>query len=191
VQRSFCFATDHGQVRFWPIADICFALPNLRQFDYARRVGPPGPPLCRPFPGDHLLCSSRKIQCNFHVTIEPCHHVFLIPKCNFDVTYAPVPVSALNVANGRKRTSFAVEGRVDATPFCLCLDLFTRFAREAPSFVSAIRQPPAPFVYEREKISQFFSAKLLAAATDKPIEIIEAEKQKEAVPVGGRDTKAK
>ena len=36
------------------------------------------------------------------------------------------------------------------------------------------------------------SAKLLAAVTtDKPMEIIEAENQKEAVPVGGRDTKAK
>jgi hypothetical protein len=35
------------------------------------------------------------------------------------------------------------------------------------------------------------SAKLLAAVTDKSMEIIEAEKQKEAVPVGGRDTKAK
>jgi hypothetical protein len=35
------------------------------------------------------------------------------------------------------------------------------------------------------------SAKLLAAVTDKPMEILEAEKQKEAVPVGGRDTKAK
>jgi hypothetical protein len=35
------------------------------------------------------------------------------------------------------------------------------------------------------------SAKLLAAVTDKPMEIIEAEKQNEAVPVGGRDTKAK
>jgi hypothetical protein len=35
------------------------------------------------------------------------------------------------------------------------------------------------------------SAKLLAAATNQPTEIIEAENQKEAVPVGGRDTKAK
>jgi hypothetical protein len=35
------------------------------------------------------------------------------------------------------------------------------------------------------------SAKLLAAVTDKPMEIIEAEKQNETVPVGGRDTKAK
>jgi hypothetical protein len=35
------------------------------------------------------------------------------------------------------------------------------------------------------------SAKLLAAVTDKPMEIIEAKNQKEAVPVGGRDTKAK
>jgi len=35
------------------------------------------------------------------------------------------------------------------------------------------------------------SAKLLAAVTDKPMEIIEAENQNEAVPVGGRDTKAK
>jgi hypothetical protein len=35
------------------------------------------------------------------------------------------------------------------------------------------------------------SAKLLAAVTDKPMEIMEAEKQNEAVPVGGRDTKAK
>jgi hypothetical protein len=35
------------------------------------------------------------------------------------------------------------------------------------------------------------SAKLVAAVTDKPMEIIEAEKHKEAVPVGGRDTKAK
>jgi len=35
------------------------------------------------------------------------------------------------------------------------------------------------------------SAKLLAAVTDKPMEIIKAEKQNQAVPVGGRDTKAK
>jgi hypothetical protein len=35
------------------------------------------------------------------------------------------------------------------------------------------------------------SAKFLAAVTDKPMEIIEAEKQNEAVPVGGRDTQAK
>jgi hypothetical protein len=35
------------------------------------------------------------------------------------------------------------------------------------------------------------SAKLLAAVTDQPMEIIEAENQKEVVPVGGRDTKAK
>ena len=35
------------------------------------------------------------------------------------------------------------------------------------------------------------SAKLLAAVTDQPMEIIEAENQKEAVRVGGRDTKAK
>jgi len=35
------------------------------------------------------------------------------------------------------------------------------------------------------------SAKLLAAVTDKPTEIMEVEKQNEAVPVGGRDTKAK
>jgi hypothetical protein len=35
------------------------------------------------------------------------------------------------------------------------------------------------------------SAKLLAAVTDQPMEIIEAEKQNAAVPVGGRDTKAK
>jgi len=35
------------------------------------------------------------------------------------------------------------------------------------------------------------SAKLLAAVTDQPMEIMEAENQKEAVPVGGRDTKAK
>jgi hypothetical protein len=35
------------------------------------------------------------------------------------------------------------------------------------------------------------SAKLLAAVTDKPMEIMEVEKQNEAVPVGGRDTKAK
>jgi hypothetical protein len=35
------------------------------------------------------------------------------------------------------------------------------------------------------------SAKLLAAVTDQPMEIIEAEKQNEAVPVGERDTKAK
>ena len=35
------------------------------------------------------------------------------------------------------------------------------------------------------------SAKLLAAVTDKPMEIMEVAKQNEAVPVGGRDTKAK
>jgi hypothetical protein len=35
------------------------------------------------------------------------------------------------------------------------------------------------------------SAKLLAAVTNQPMEIIQAEKHKEAVPVGGRDTKAK
>jgi hypothetical protein len=35
------------------------------------------------------------------------------------------------------------------------------------------------------------SAKLLAAVTDKPMGIIEAVKQKEAVPVGGGGTKAK
>jgi hypothetical protein len=35
------------------------------------------------------------------------------------------------------------------------------------------------------------SAKLLAAVTEKPMEIIEVAKQNEAVPVGGRDTKAK
>jgi hypothetical protein len=35
------------------------------------------------------------------------------------------------------------------------------------------------------------SAKLLATVADKPMEIIEAEKQKEAVPVGGGGTKAK
>jgi hypothetical protein len=35
------------------------------------------------------------------------------------------------------------------------------------------------------------SAKLLAAVTDKPMEIIETGNQNEAVPVGGRDTKAK
>jgi hypothetical protein len=35
------------------------------------------------------------------------------------------------------------------------------------------------------------SAKLLAAATEKPIEILEAESRKETVPVGGGDTKAK
>jgi hypothetical protein len=36
------------------------------------------------------------------------------------------------------------------------------------------------------------SAKLLAAVTDEPmVEIIEVEKQNEALPVGGRDTKAK
>jgi hypothetical protein len=35
------------------------------------------------------------------------------------------------------------------------------------------------------------SAKLLAAVTDKPMEIMEVAKQNEAVPVGGRDKKAK
>jgi hypothetical protein len=35
------------------------------------------------------------------------------------------------------------------------------------------------------------SAKLLAAVTDKPMEIIEVVKQNEVVPVGGRDTKEK
>jgi hypothetical protein len=35
------------------------------------------------------------------------------------------------------------------------------------------------------------SPKFLAAVTDKPMEIMEAENQKEAVPIGGRDTKAK
>jgi hypothetical protein len=35
------------------------------------------------------------------------------------------------------------------------------------------------------------SPKFLAAVTHQPMEIIEAENQNEAVPVGGRDTKAK
>ena len=35
------------------------------------------------------------------------------------------------------------------------------------------------------------SAKLLAAVTDKPLEIIEAEKQNKALPVGAGGTKAK
>jgi hypothetical protein len=35
------------------------------------------------------------------------------------------------------------------------------------------------------------SAKLITAVTDKPMEIREAEKQKETVPAGGRGTKAK
>jgi hypothetical protein len=35
------------------------------------------------------------------------------------------------------------------------------------------------------------SVKFLAAVTEKPMEIIEAENEKEAVPRGGRDTKAK
>ena len=46
------------------------------------------------FPGTHLLCSSRKTHCNFHVTIEPRHYKTSFqkilgtqkPRCNFDVT---------------------------------------------------------------------------------------------------------